>query len=216
MCFNSRPRAEGDLEILPEKEYARFQFTPSRGGRHAHLIGVIPLNVSIHALARRATLRSPMSVHRLMRFNSRPRAEGDQTSAYRHRVVVSFNSRPRAEGDAAARQAFRLQDRFNSRPRAEGDANTTVLPVPVGRFQFTPSRGGRQHQAENTVAIDRVSIHALARRATVTPFVSVHRGKVSIHALARRATIKHLNALSRLTGFNSRPRAEGDELWERY
>ena len=102
-------------------------------------------------------------------------------------VYDGFNSRPRAEGDSLRQKVLQARPGFNSRPRAEGDK---VL------------------KAQKSIL--KVSIHALARRATLhllqllrhfrfqfTPSrggrlipksVSSPLFGVSIHALARRAT----------------------------
>ncbi len=60
-CFNPRPRTEGDTMTAKRLPLTcQFQSTPSHGGRHrrvAEMCGVE--EVSIHALARRATQTSP-------------------------------------------------------------------------------------------------------------------------------------------------------------
>ena len=166
-CFNSRPRAEGDLLLIGSEQ--------STG-------------VSIHALARRATCRF----------------------CYLRRRKSSFNSRPRAEGDAPRLPLCASSVRFNSRPRAEGDHPGAARSTPRMMFQFTPSRGGRRNRglpvgilpwsfnsrprAEGdllgciSARHQSVSIHALARRATLSYFFKRSEKFVSIHALARRAT----------------------------
>ena len=57
--FNPRPHAEGDLlRVLQPFPTLQFQSTPSRGGRLTKLIAQLKeLQVSIHALTRRATKR---------------------------------------------------------------------------------------------------------------------------------------------------------------
>ena len=102
-CFNSRPRAEGDgLGYLYSRTPILFQFTPSRGGRRRNLRQATESEeVSIHALARRATFPNVRKVSFLC-FNSRPRAEGDCILFFRVLSFQSFNSRPRAEGDVYA------------------------------------------------------------------------------------------------------------------
>ena len=101
-------------------------------------------DVSIHALARRAT--SP--------------------SWAKPRTIQSFNSCPRTEGNTQSVQAT---------------AAATV-------FQFMPSHGGQPLKGKGDPGMIKVSIHALARRATVKPERKLCDECVSIHALARRAT----------------------------
>ncbi len=76
-----------------------FQFTPSRGGRHDATYYLFRSGVSIHALARRATKKSPQKALTEFCFNSRPRAEGDGIEGVIFVIDEGFNSRPRAEGD---------------------------------------------------------------------------------------------------------------------
>ena len=78
----------------------------------------------------------------------------------------------------------------------------------------------------------RISIHALVKRATITPYsitpyqaISIHAlvkratrvivfylrsFLISIHALVKRATLRHYHRNSRRGHFNPRPREEGD------
>ena len=121
--FNSRPRAEGDvIERGALDSTDLFQCTPSRGGRlDPHFMAFLYEQVSIHALARRATgvciracVAVLVSIHALAR-----RATTGKSSAARSE---SFNSRPRAEGDRVISHPSRTcRTSFNSRPRAEGD-----------------------------------------------------------------------------------------------
>src|ERR1019366_8868269 len=57
-----------------------------------------------------------------------------------------------------------------------------------GVFQSTPARGGRPIAADVDAHRRHVSIHARARRATVSQSLYQIRSGVSIHARARRAT----------------------------
>ena len=81
-----------------------------------------------------------------------------------------------------------LADGFNPRPREEGD----LLDV------------------DAAPRLRRVSIHALAKRATRSIRSKLHRGIVSIHALAKRATSPSLTGGEHANSFNPRPREEGD------
>ena len=79
----------------------------------------------------------------------------------------SFNSCPRTEGNIRLGNIRMVSFCFNSCPRTEGN--------PTG---FTKAPTGL-----------KVSIHALARRATYRGTGGIAIIEVSIHALARRATL---------------------------
>ena len=57
---------------------------------------------------------------------------------------------------------------------------------------------------------ETVSIHALAKRATIVNLFLPRRAFVSIHALAKRATAEVSKSPIKLVCFNPRPRKEGD------
>ena len=158
-----RPQSLGKALMAQQK----FQFTPSRGGRRVRdrVFGERTC-VSIHALARRATIAwscncydENVSIHALAR-------RATSVEEVQDPLDVGFNSRPRAEGDFSARKLFdsvssvsihalarratrrryrtgRNGSSFNSRPRAEGDGLLFLYHNIRGMFQFTPSRGGR-------------------------------------------------------------------------
>ncbi len=167
VCFNPRPRTEGDPRSRPRMDQSR---------------------VSIHAPARRATFRHRTSITAYRCFNPRPRTEGDMGSVLcdvwlrlfqstpphggRHnlhgltRVALRFNPRPRTEGDPARRPCVRIRRRFNPRPRTEGDCSSFSAPTGNTTFQSTPPHGGRPAFAFDSARCSGVSIHAPARRAT--------------------------------------------------
>ena len=89
-------------------------------------------------------------------------------------MTISFNSCPRTEGNISADCSFFGLISFNSCPRTEGNYRSFVCERPM-----------------------RVSIHALARRATGGASDHGLVIKVSIHALARRATT------GRVSGFRN-------------
>ena len=128
VSFNSRPRAEGDaillyllfqcqvsIHALARRATLRFcmmfpgckfQFTPSRGGRHnGIIIQACSRTVSIHALARRATSGCPFRL-RLFWFQFTPSRGGRQRLPQRLLLSARFNSRPRAEGDTCVNSVF--------------------------------------------------------------------------------------------------------------
>ena len=101
------------------------------------------LDISIHALVKRATRKSlPLkhgcfiSIHALVKratsfhclyntpflyFNPRPREEGDIVINGSWRYPSNFNPRPREEGDSPRKNFVLLFKHFNPRPREEGD-----------------------------------------------------------------------------------------------
>ena len=169
----------------------KFQSTPSQRGRLIILPTVnVPLIISIHALAKRATSllkcttqafvisihalakratgltgdfarRRYISIHALAKRATYKRAGAEP--CYRH-----FNPRPRKEGDGFRPHQIQNQNHFNPRPRKEGDY-----------FVY-----------ENNKSMSNISIHALAKRAT----------SAGTHTVYPRSN------------FNPRPRKEGDAL----
>ena len=85
-----------------------------------------------------------------------------------------------------------MAENFNPRPRKEGDylSRTAVLAI-------------------------YISIHALAKRATVQALESRGIDIISIHALAKRATVILIIVHIIPPYFNPRPRKEGDVLRNR-
>ncbi len=98
----------------------------------------------------------------------------------------SCGGRPRRPSDRCPASCF------NPRPRTEGDFCLGSVTRPRCRFQSTPSHGGRPVRIRSRSAQRRVSIHALAWRATHARLWSVEHGQ----------------------GFNPRPHAEGDEHYQ--
>ena len=168
VCFNPRPRTEGDREqIACTAGRHLFQSTPSYGGRRFSpktfrsrpicfnprprtegddkpVLVPMPVLVSIHALVRRATLFVRTSTKLPNRFNPRPRTEGDAVDELRAREVeVSIH--------ALVRRATQLRE-----------AAYRVAEW----FQSTPSYGGRRWCDQGRRPGNTVSIHALVRRAT--------------------------------------------------
>jgi len=100
--------------------------------------------VSIHARARRATLKHEQNQHE-RRVSIHARARRATLFGFIDIVAMNrFNPRPRAAGDECSRQPTAKSQFFNPRPRAAGDVPDTRHAV------------GSVH----------VSIHARARRAT--------------------------------------------------
>ncbi len=143
--FNPRPRAEGDVQTARlARLFRSFQSTPSRGGRRCR--------------------REPTACRR---FQSTPSRGGRRSTRPSMQVDcgIRFNPRPRAEGDLIRRAFAQRSPGFNPRPRAEGDDISPRQRAPT-MFQSTPSRGGRRESLAADCRNSQVSIHALARRAT--------------------------------------------------
>ena len=77
--FNPRPREEGDDIVKAHTtKPPRFQSTPSwRGRLGITIIKPVKINISIHALVKRATAAWFLLSYCKLNFNPRPREEGD-------------------------------------------------------------------------------------------------------------------------------------------
>ena len=144
----------------------KFQSTPSRRGRLTSAIRFISADISIHALAKRATTLGEYMPFRLSHFNPRPREEGDPPS---HTILTRVLT-------------------FQSTPSRRGRPSTSFLFSLPFIFQSTPSRRGRLNEHISDICRRFISIHALAKRATKPLPARQTRPKISIHALAKRAT----------------------------
>ena len=78
----------------------------------------------------------------------------------------SFNSCPRVEGNRRFPSVSFRNSGFNSCPRVEGNAPGSINVSNLIAFQFMPSRGGQRLCFICPDVVKRVSIHALAWRAT--------------------------------------------------
>ena len=76
--FNPRPRKEGDPSTITQHTaIMKFQSTPSQRGRRGGTIPPPLIIISIHALAKRATIQNEFLAALINNFNPRPRKEGD-------------------------------------------------------------------------------------------------------------------------------------------
>ena len=94
--FDPRPRMEGDTSAPEVCELmSMFRSTPSHGGRpRRRCHGTGRLDVSIHALAWRATVVVTRCVIGMASFDPRPRMEGDSPICCWHRSTLRFRSTP--------------------------------------------------------------------------------------------------------------------------
>ena len=191
-----------------------FQSTAARGGRHwVRSIRDHCQEVSIHARARRATIQFRNGATLRFMFQSTPARGG------RRRVQA-------LPGPG--------QGRFNPRPREAGDWSKAASTPPATWFQSTPARGGRRpsppHPAPGKMCFNprpreagdergvrdelarlKVSIHARARRATLslaTPCPLTERFQSTPARGGRRLRVDGQGPAPR--GFNPRPREAGD------
>jgi len=151
--------------------------------------------ISIHALARRATLCSKPFYPQYSYFNPRPRTEGDPFG-FVPTVAVNL---------------------FQSTPSHGGRPPRRSLTADNLQFQSTPSHGGRRFETASALMGQMISIHALARRATYG-IESVRRGVTDFNPRPRTEGDEVLGDMfQRVLDFNPRPRTEGDaeaiEAW---
>ena len=187
--FQFTPLREGRPPAYTRIEMIQlFQFTPLREGRHFLPKKKISRGlISIHAPPRGATFCVNF-LFKLVYFNSRPSARGDEIAEKQDMSAgISIHAPPRG-ATALSVQHQKRQVNFNSRPSARGDA--------VG--------------AGTLVWLEDISIHAPPRGATRREMRKPHRGGISIHAPPRGATPRLGSILSALLHFNSRPSARGD------
>ena len=144
--------------------------------------------ISIHALARRATQDPGQAGKSQANFNPRSRKESDVFHAldeFRHldfnprsrkesdKVIPAappplhdFNPRSRKESDIKMRKFYKVFGNFNPRSRKESDSPPSRSFPTEKKFQSTLSQGERRTYRQFVFDIRRISIHALARRAT--------------------------------------------------
>ena len=121
---------------------------------------------------------------------------------------------------------------FQSTPSQRGRLVVKRLRLRMILFQSTPSQRGRLLKTDRFKDSISISIHALAKRATVIFIILFLSKCISIHALAKRATnhypvaycphVISIHALAKratsnlqfnamhIFNFNPRPRKEGD------
>ena len=99
LCFNPRPRAEGDKSTIRRgNRLLGFNPRPRAEGDTIIYPTFIVFCVSIHALVQRATIYVDYGVWVVWRFNPRPRAEGDTTSKRNSLKRIMFQSTPSCRG----------------------------------------------------------------------------------------------------------------------
>ena len=169
MHFNPRSRKESDRTYSQHGVNASgFQSTLSQGERHPdNLPPDGRVHISIHALARRATIAFCQLLSARGDFNPRSRKESDPHE------IAKIDSDIEISIHALARRATTLVARKGV---------FTVISIHALARRATHLQSTRRQRRS-------ISIHALARRATSRPQGRVSAIYISIHALARRATL---------------------------
>ena len=125
-------------------------------------------------------------------------------------MTVEFQSTPSRRGRLLGVAPRGTTSTFQSTPSRRGRLSVAIFHCLFFRvFQSTPSRRGRQVQQAEIHPRRLISIHALAKRATVEPLFSFFVAVISIHALAKRATRRGAKAWNNLTAFQSTPSRRG-------
>ncbi len=142
-----------------------FQSTPSqRGRRLLTVLKTVADTISIHALAKRATLTVYPCHFLKIYFNPRPRKEGDtnntsnfsnykpfqSTPSQRGRRVKiavrvvrhTFQSTPSQRGRHIDNETRSKKGDFNPRPRKEGDCHFAFCKLPNIHFNPRPRKEG--------------------------------------------------------------------------
>ena len=125
-------------------------------------------------------------------------------------VKQYFNPRPRKEGDMYARVTTQPYGDFNPRPRKEGDMSIKARTLGVYKISIHALAKRATQIFPIVRPRQKISIHALAKRATGMLTVTNFINGISIHALAKRATVPATRSAEMSGNFNPRPRKEGD------
>ena len=215
--FQFTPLREGRPPAYTRIEMIQlFQFTPLREGRHFLPKKKISRGlISIHAPPRGATFCVNF-LFKLVYFNSRPSARGDEIaekqdmsagisihapprgatalSVQHQKRQVNFNSRPSARGDEFPLNAGSPFLYFNSRPSARGDPlDRLTLSFPF-YFNSRPSARG-DSSGIRVCRHKNISIHAPPRGATSSVAHTAGDSNISIHAPPRGATTAAQNVV---------------------
>ena len=121
-------------------------------------------------------------------FNPRSREGSDFYTLDNLRRIPDFNPRSREGSDTAPARSLGASEYFNPRSREGSDKTDPETDADGFIFQSTLPRGERQDDLATVARIDKISIHAPARGATVLLRSSCTVVCISIHAPARGAT----------------------------
>ena len=234
MNFNPRSRKESDL-CGPHLRCSVFIFqsTLSQGERPTKQVFFRNCDRNFNPRSRKESDVFPWGGNKWWYyFNPRSRKESDCPFLKKQHACSYFNPRSRKESDAGYGQYIPMYLNFNPRSRKESDRRPIALTRCCRIFQSTLSQGERRpnrvscwvtrlfqstlSQGERLVPYRllwrhwKISIHALARRATNLHYRVSKCNGISIHALARRATSAPFPSAIIVFNFNPRSRKESD------
>ena len=167
--FNPRPRKEGDVWAYAWCRLgSEFQSTPSQRGRLTLTCTDWELlQISIHALAKRATTCIKRHIKKISLFQSTPSQRGRHSSKHCSNDFFDISIHALAKRATYTRYGIRREmTDFNPRPRKEGDCTAYNTLCCIILFQSTPSQRGRRLKLSCDSIKLSISIHALAKRAT--------------------------------------------------
>ena len=99
--------------------------------------------ISIHALAKRATRYISLHFVAEIDFNPRPRKEGDQIKFIIRLYTILFQSTPSQRGRLAMQEVLAIYRIFQSTPSQRGRLASAGVVLHMKKFQSTPSQRGR-------------------------------------------------------------------------
>ena len=192
--FNPRSRKESDIIFCcSDKSAFKFQSTLSQGERLADIVPSFTFKpISIHALARRATFCLSRYAVRDGDFNPRSRKESDRAHFKSRYASRYFNPRSRKESDTHGHKLSAKHGHFNPRSRKESDPTEAYMSS--GKF--------------------KISIHALARRATCFTRVSAFTKDYFNPRSRKESDICDTKYSTIYVNFNPRSRKESDIKFE--
>ena len=147
--------------------------------------------ISIHALAKRATVRVTSNAQRNTNFNPRPRKEGDYRSYLYRALRALFQSTPSQRGRLAS---------------VIGVSAKTVISI-----HALAKRATEVSKINGILTL--ISIHALAKRATLLLYLHFCLLPLFQSTPSQRGRQKLPTNTIQILYFNPRPRKEGDQLW---
>ena len=169
------------------------------------------LDISIHALVKRATVRTCPRILRSSNFNPRPREEGDLGDCYKdvsvevisiHALVkratpagfagavakaISIHALVKRATISADKNSFWISD-FNPRPREEGDEGFGTTCAYTVDFNPRPREEGDQVKRLSGASATHFNPRPREEGDTFNITCIKRHIKISIHALVKRAT----------------------------
>ena len=190
-----------------------FQSTPSQRGRLvAKIVTCVKTGISIHALAKRATPFCAFRIYNAPLFNPRSRKEGDRSvcSVKHLAVVISIHA-------LAKRATSRLSTGacaygFQSTPSQRGRLPKLQAKKFAFVFQSTPSQRGRRGLVQSIKSDFTISIHALAKRATLEKACIGLERRYFNPRPRKEGDLEACKHCFLSDNFNPRPRKEGDNI----